>query len=71
MPIEYLLVPSISGQPSVRAISAALEALPGVLLVSVSPSDKRVRVEHDGRANLASILAAIRAAGHPDAAVLA
>ncbi len=71
MIIEYLLVPSISNQRSARAIRAALEALPGVQLVTVGAADNRVRVEHDGRTDLAAIIAAIRAAGHPDVAVLA
>ena len=71
MAVEYLLVPDISGDADVRAISAALYALPGVRLVTVSLPDRRVRVEHDRRAGLEELLRAINGAGYQQVAVLA
>ncbi|HEU5098774.1 MAG TPA: heavy metal-associated domain-containing protein [Roseiflexaceae bacterium] len=71
MAVEYLLVPDISGASDARAISQALEALPGVRLVTVSASDKRVRVEHDGRTDVEELVRAITTVGYQQVAVLA
>jgi len=71
MTVEYLLVPGIAGDDDVQAISAALGALPGVLLVTVSLIDKRVRVEHAGRISIAELISALRAAGYAQVALLA
>ena len=71
MAVEYLLVPGIASDHDVQAISAALGALPGVLLVAVSPIDRRVRVEHTGRASLEELIRAINQAGYDRVAVLA
>ena len=71
MTIEYLLVPSITSNHDVQTISAALGALPGVLLVTVSLIDRRVRVEHDGRTSVEELIRAISQAGYDQVAVLA
>jgi copper chaperone len=71
MAVEYLLVPGITGNRDVQAISAALAALPGVLLVTVSLIDRRVRVEHTGSANTEELLRALSQAGYNQVAVLA
>jgi copper chaperone CopZ len=71
MAVEYLLVPSIVGNRDVQAISAALGALPGVLLVTVSLIDRRVRIEHTGRASVEELIRALSAAGYLQVAVLA
>jgi copper chaperone CopZ len=71
MAVEYLLVPGIAADRDVRAISAALGALPGVLLVSVSLVDRRVRVEHTGQTSLEQLIAALSQAGYDHVAVLA
>jgi copper chaperone CopZ len=68
--VEYLLVPDVSGDDDVRVISAALTLLPGVRLVTVSSIDKRVRVEHDGRASVEELLRAISAAGYQQVRLL-
>ncbi|MBK9942979.1 MAG: heavy-metal-associated domain-containing protein [Kouleothrix sp.] len=70
MAVEYLLVPAITGTQSVRAISAAVGAVTGVRLVTVSIADKRVRVEHDRRTSLAALIKAIEDAGYTPVAVL-
>ena len=70
MAVELLLVPGISGD-DVRAISAALSALPGVRLVTVGVADTRVRVEHDRRTGLEELLRALSDAGYQQVAVLA
>jgi copper chaperone len=70
MAVEHLLVSDISGPADVRAISAALERLPGVRLVTVSAVDRRVRVEHDGRPKLEELIRAINQAGYDQVALL-
>jgi copper chaperone CopZ len=71
MTVEYLLVPSILSNHDVQAISAALGALPGVLLVTVSLVDRRVRVEHTGRVRVEDLMRALNEAGYEQVAVLA
>ena len=71
MTVEYLLVPSITGTHDVQAISAALGALPGVLLVTVSLVDRRVRIEHTGRVGVEDLMRALNEAGYEQVAVLA
>ena len=71
MAVEYLLIPSITSNDDVQAISAALGALPGVLLVTVSLLDRRVRVEHTDRTSVDELIRALSAAGYSQVAVLA
>ena len=71
MAVEYLLIPGITGDHDVQLISAALRMLPGVLLVTISLVDKRVRVEHTGRTNVEELIRAINQAGYDQVAVLA
>ena len=71
MTVEYLLIPSLTGDHDVQVISAALGALPGVLLVTVSRVDRRVRVEHTGRTSIEELIRALSAAGYAQVAVLA
>jgi copper chaperone CopZ len=69
--VEQLLVPGITGDQSVRVISAAVAALPGVRLVVVSLAGKSVRIEHDGRVSLEALIQVINDAGYDQVAVLA
>ena len=71
MAVEYLLIPGVVGDHDVQVISAALGARPGVLLVTVSLVDRRVRVEHTGRTSVEELIRAISAAGYSQVAVLA
>ena len=71
MAVEYLLVPGIAGDRDLQAISAALSALPGVLLVTVSLANRRVRVEHTGSTSTEELIRAINQAGYEQVAVLA
>ena len=71
MTVEYLLVPGITSNHDVQAISAALSGLPGVLLVTVSLPDRRVRLEHTGRLSIEALMRAISEAGYEQVAVLA
>ena len=71
MALEYLLIPGIAGDHDVQVITAALGALPGVLLVTVGLIDRRVRVEHTGRASVEELIGALSAAGYSQVAVLA
>jgi copper chaperone CopZ len=71
MAVEYLLVPSIATGHDIQVISAALGALPGVILVTVSLIDRRVRVEHTGRIGVEQLVRALTAAGYTQVAVLA
>jgi copper chaperone CopZ len=69
--VEYLLVPGIASNHDVHAISKALGALPGVLLVTVSLSNRQVRVEHDSRTTAEALIRALSAAGYAQVAMLA
>ena len=71
MAVEHLLIPGIAGDHDVQVISAALGALPGVLLVTVSLVDRRVRVEHTGRTSVEELIRAINQAGYDQVAILA
>jgi copper chaperone CopZ len=71
MIVEYLIIPSITGNHDVQAIRAALGALPGVLLVTISLPDRRVRVEHTGRIGVEELVRALGAAGYDQVALLA
>ncbi len=71
MIVEYVLVPSIASEHDVQAVSAALSALPGVLLVTVSRVDRRVRVQHTGRVHVDALIQALSAAGYAQVALLA
>jgi copper chaperone CopZ len=71
MAVEYLLVPGIAADRDVQAITMALSALPGVLLVTFSQIDRRVRVEHTGSVSVEQLVRAISQAGYDHVAVLA
>jgi copper chaperone CopZ len=71
MAVEYLYIPSITSDHDVQVISAVLGALPGVLLVTVSVVDRRVRIEHTGRTSVEELIRALSAAGYSQVAILA
>jgi copper chaperone CopZ len=71
MAVEYLLVPSIASDRDVQTIRAALSALPGVILATVSLPNRRVRVEHTGQISVEQLVRALTAAGYAQVAVLA
>ena len=70
MAVEQFLVPGLVGADAVRAITAALRSAPGVRLVVVRLAEQIVRVEHDGNADPAALIAAIKQAGYDDVAML-
>ena len=65
-----MIIPSLASDQDVQVISAALGALPGVLLVTVSLVDRRVRVEHTGHTSVEELIRALSAAGYAQVAVL-
>jgi len=71
MAVEYLIIPSVASDHDVQVISAALGALTGVLLVTVSWVDRRVRVEHTGRTSLEELIRVLNQAGYNQVAILA
>lgn len=71
MPVEYLLVSDMAGAHCARAIAAEIRKLQGVQAVHVNPSDKSVRVDHDGSIELHTLVRAIYTAGYRQVAVLA
>ncbi|MEO7908783.1 MAG: heavy metal-associated domain-containing protein [Roseiflexaceae bacterium] len=71
MAVEYLLIPSIANDHDVRAINELLGALPGVLLVTVSLLDRRVRLEHTDNISIEELIRALSAAGYSHVALLA
>jgi copper chaperone CopZ len=71
MAVEYFYIPGVTSDHDVQLISAALDVLPGVLLVTVSLIDRRVRVEHTGHTSVEELIRALSAAGYSQVAVLA
>ena len=71
MAVEYLRIPGIAGDHDVQVITAALSALPGVLLVTVGLVDRRVRVEHTGCTSVEELIRTLSAVGYSQVAVLA
>jgi copper chaperone CopZ len=70
MTIEYLRVPALHTQQDSQTIQAAVQAVPGVWQVVVNLADQSVRVEHDGSAQVSTLIAAIRQAGYAEVFVL-
>jgi copper chaperone CopZ len=70
MTLEILYVEKMRSRRDRWAITAALEALPGVRRVLANQADRTVRVERDDEASLAAIIRAVKDAGY-EVAVLA
>lgn len=71
MAIEQFLVPDVSCQHCVKAITEEVNTIKGVQQVVVNLSNKSVRVEHDGSVSLQSLIDAIKDAGYEEISVLA
>jgi copper ion binding protein len=71
MAIEQFLVPEVSCQHCVKAITEEVNTIKGVQQVVVNLSNKSVRVEHDGSVSIQSLIDAIRDAGYEEISVLA
>jgi copper chaperone CopZ len=70
MTLEILFVEKMRSRRDRWAITAALEAVPGVRNVLANQADRTVRVERDDEASLAAIIKAVKDAGY-EVAVLA
>ena len=70
MAVEQFLVPGISCDYCVRAITKEVGAIQGVRQVVVRLDDKSVRVDHDGRVSTERMMRAINAAGYDEVCVL-
>jgi copper chaperone CopZ len=64
MILEILSVPKMRSRTDRWAITAALEAVPGVRRVLANQADRTVRVERDDDSSLAAILKAVKDAGY-------
>ena len=71
MTTDQFLVPGISCDHCVRAITQEVSALPGVQQVVVNLGDKSVRVNHQGKVGTSDLIKAINEAGYDEVAVLA
>lgn len=71
MATEQFLVPQISCQHCVNAVTKAVSKVQGVQNVEVNLSEKSVRVEHDGNVAVSALVTAINDAGYTDVSVLA
>ena len=71
MTTDQFLVPGISCDHCVRAITQEVSTLPGVRQVVVSLGDKSVRVDHEGKVGAGDLIKAINEAGYDEVAVLA
>ncbi len=71
MAVDQFLVPGVSCEHCVRAITQEVGALEGVQQVAVSLPDKSVRVEHNGSISTEELVWAINEAGYDEVAVLA
>jgi copper chaperone len=68
--VDQFLVPGVSSDHCVRAITKEVGAIQGVRLVVVNLEAKSVRVEHDGHVGTATLLRAIKRAGYDEVALL-
>lgn len=66
MVTEKFLVPAVSCQHCVRAVSKEVGALAGVQKVDVNLENKVVTVEHGDQVAAAAIVAAIQEAGYAE-----
>jgi len=71
MATEQFLVPQLSCQHCVNAVTKAVSKVQGVQNVQVNLSEKSVRVEHAGNVAVSALVAAINDAGYTDVSVLA
>lgn len=71
MPINQFRIAAMTSEERVQAILRALQALPGVHVVHINRGDRSVRVEHPATVSLAALIAAIRATGCQEVAILA
>ncbi len=71
MATEQFLVPQLSCQHCVNAVTKAVSKVQGVQNVQVNLSEKSVRIEHDGNVAVSALVAAINDAGYTDVSVLA
>ena len=63
---ERFLVPDVSCQHCVNAITKEVSALPGVQRVQVALDDKTVTVEHGDQVSADAVIAAINEAGYDE-----
>ncbi len=66
MQTEKYLVPGVSCQHCVRAVTAEVSKLAGVSAVQVDLASKVVTVEHETGVSSAAIVAAIKEAGYEE-----
>jgi copper ion binding protein len=71
MTTEQFMVPGVSCQHCVRAVTEEVTTLAGVQKVEVNLANKVVTVEHTGALKPEQIMNAIKAAGYDEIAVLA
>lgn len=71
MSVEKFLVPGVSCQHCVRAVTNEVSTIEGVSKVEVNLADKTVTVQHTGAAPVAKIVAAIKEAGFEEVGVMA
>lgn len=70
MTTEHFLVPEISCQHCVNAITKEVRALPGVANVVVNLNTKDVQVDHDAQVSTGEVIKAINEAGYDEVSVL-
>jgi len=71
MTTDRFLVPGVSCAHCVRAITDEVSALPGVQQVVVNLEDKSVKIDHEGKVGLNTLIQAINEAGYDEVSVLA
>lgn len=69
--VDKYLVPGVSCQHCVAAVTSEVRKLGGVSSVTVDLGSKVVTVEHDPRVSAEAIIAAIKEAGYDDVRPLA
>jgi copper chaperone len=66
MTTDRFIVPGVSCQHCVNAVTSEVSALEGVQLVQVNLDDKTVTVEHGEQVSVDAIVAAINEAGYDE-----
>jgi copper chaperone CopZ len=67
---EQFRIPQMSTAHAARQVTETLQAIPGVRDVQVNLADTSVRLLHDERVNVSTLVQAINRAGYTEVAVL-
>ncbi len=71
MYIEQIRIPAMQSRRDADRIRAAIERIEGVVRVQIALPQHAVRIDHDGRASLKQLIAAVQGIGYQEVAAMA